>query len=196
MKSKTVKRGSKLKFILASVATFALAFGQLALVSNTAAHAADIGSQLTGETSQFTKVPANDLATLSWGDTFELTNSACIPNSAQPGDTWTWSMPTQIVWQRDVTLQHDGNDVVDVVIENGTATFTLRPEIASVQSRCINFSFGGTLVNNESILGQQDLQVRGGNGAVLVTKTITVRKPPFHELPTYDWKQIWFNRED
>ncbi|RRD35085.1 hypothetical protein EII31_06650, partial [Leucobacter sp. OH2974_COT-288] len=192
METKTVKRGSKLKTFVTGFAALTLAFGN-ALIATSAAQAADIGSQLTQERATIT---GPDLATLSWGDSFSAENYACVPDSAQPGDTWTWGMPSQITWQRNVTLEHNNTPVIDVVIENGTATFTLRPEIAGVSNRCLNFSFGGSLNNDSNLLGTQTLEIHGGQGQLLGSKQITVRKPPFHELPTYHWKQLWFNRED
>lgn len=190
MESKTQKSGHKFRAVLVAVTAAMLGLGQ-AVIATGIAHAADISSQLTDVR---VSIKGPDTATIGWGEYYSATSHVCVPNSAQPGDTWTWSVASLINWQRSLTLQRDNVDVVDVTIADGTATFRLREEIRGVPSRCVDFEFGGTF--NGPTAGEETLEIRQEGGTTLASKRITVRKAPFHDLPGTHWKQLWFNKED
>lgn len=193
MKISPRKFRSVLKLTLATVVAATLGFGQ-ALIGTSAANAADIGS---GVTNVSVTIEGPDLVTVGWGQRFTMSGSLSLPGSANPGDTFTWQVPRQISWQKDVTLEVDGVKMIDVVIEGNIATFTLRNEVANVVDRTVGFSFSGRFKSDPEFLdpSTQELQVIA-NGVVVASKTVTTRKPPPQTAPVRDIKQLWFNRDD
>lgn len=193
MKNSPRKFRSVLRLALATVVAATLGFGQ-ALIGTSAANAADIGAEVTNIN---VTIDGPDLVTVGWGQRFTMNGSLSLPGSANPGDTFTWQVPHQISWQKDVTLEVDGVKMIDVVIEGNIATFTLRPEVANVVDRTVGFSFSGRFKSDAEFLNPstQVLQVIA-NGAVVASKTVTTRKPPAQTAPVKDGKQVWFTRDD
>ena len=193
MKNSPRKFRSVLRLALATVVAATLGFGQ-ALIGTSAANAADIGAEVTNIN---VTIEGPDLVTVGWGQRFTMNGSLSLPGSANPGDTFTWQVPHQISWQKDVTLEVDGVKMIDVVIEGNIATFTLRPEVASVVDRTVGFSFSGRFKSDPALLdpSTQVLQVIA-NGQVVASKTVTTRKQPVPTAPVKDGKQVWFTRDD
>lgn len=193
MKNSPRKFRSVLRLALATVVAATLGFGQ-ALIGTSAANAADIGS---GVTNLNVTIEGPETTVVSWAASYSVKGSFSLPNSAQPGDTFSWNMPHQVNWQRDITLEINGVKLVDVVIENSIATFRVRDEAASLIDRTVGFSFPGRFKNDQSFLSPpaQILEV-SANGKVLASKSVTVTKPPVPTAPTGHYKQLWFNYDD
>ena len=101
-----------------------------------AATAADIGSQLTLVTAQLTGPtnPAQDSA-----ERDDLTFQATVPDSADAGDSWQLTHPTQVnKWPPPLTLanpQHPNDAWVTIAIIDGVATFALTVRCGPAEPR-------------------------------------------------------------
>ena len=160
------------------------------------ASAADIGAGLTNVATTLVSGPAS--TTEHSGQAYDMAFNACLPSSAQSGDSWSVTLPSQLTsWPAgfNITNPNDSNDTwIKVTITDGVATFTLTDSGAAQSNLCFRSQFGGTLKDSVTA-GQQTLTTTVHGGVTSTTGTIEVTTGPTGGSypPEDDGKWLGFN---
>ncbi|MDO5495869.1 MAG: SdrD B-like domain-containing protein, partial [bacterium] len=172
--------------LLAVVLAFAAFF-----VASPPARAADIGSQLSEVEARI----VGDVGWEGWNTRFGIEFNACVPDSANPDDTWTVTLPHQLDYtgadSLSITNPDDENEVwITIQIVGNVATYTLTEQGAAISNLCFQSSMGGLLRDTVEV-GTETFQVSVGN--VLVTSSeVTIVPPPEVGVPQEMRKSMWF----
>lgn len=166
-------------------------------LSTPRASAADIGGSLTNVEATITgpaTVPANNQFV-----GFRLQFDACVPNSAQVGDTWQVTLPASLrnyPTTLTITNPSDSSETWITVTVTGTvATYTLTDAGAAVDNMCFGSEYGATQWAANQPQGQHTFVVSVVGGPTIEAGTVTVGPPVTGGSaypPTAPRKQIYF----